>query len=128
MAVSPGTQIKNNAAAFGIPLNLQCRPGELVAPVPVRVAPGGAIVMPSPTASSMTIKQAAFAGYAAPVVAGAAQSVISAPQDCGASFVTMQTAGPAAPTQVAQAPALLRHIVTPFSAGRMQARKAQGGA
>mmetsp|Transcript_12781 Transcript_12781/g.37999 ORF Transcript_12781/g.37999 Transcript_12781/m.37999 type:complete len:210 (-) Transcript_12781:172-801(-) len=49
VAMSPGAEIRRNAASFGIPLVLRARPGEVAAPVPViRTAAG--IVAPSPVA------------------------------------------------------------------------------
>merc|ERR1740116_774764 len=48
-AMSPGAEIRRNAASFGIPLSLETAPGELPMPLPVRTN-SGAIVAPSPVA------------------------------------------------------------------------------
>lgn len=49
VCTSPGTQIRQNAVSLGIPLSLRAAPGEVCAPVPVRVY-GSAPLAPSPTA------------------------------------------------------------------------------
>jgi len=49
MALSPGAEIRKNAANFGIPLNLRTTKTEVSAPVPIRSAVGG-VLAPSPTA------------------------------------------------------------------------------
>merc|ERR1740129_1362782 len=50
LVLSPGAEIRRNAANFGIPLNLRQNTTEGVAPVPIRSGVGGCVLAPSPTA------------------------------------------------------------------------------
>jgi hypothetical protein len=109
MAMSPGTKIRHNAAAFGIPLDLRgANPGELGMPVPVRATAqyGQGVVMASPTAASLYNGGCAY--------------TVSKPSAPPAAAVTVRAAAPpfAAPP----------NFVTPFSAMRTGSRRAQGGA
>lgn len=104
---SPGAKIRQNAARFGIPLQLRASAGEVSAPVPVR-AVSGSVMVPSPTAVFATT-----------------------------SAVTQSAAGGAfawtgpAPSCSVEAPAtihpsaLIRSMVTPMSAAHY--RRVRGG-
>mmetsp|Transcript_1755 Transcript_1755/g.5553 ORF Transcript_1755/g.5553 Transcript_1755/m.5553 type:complete len:216 (-) Transcript_1755:63-710(-) len=52
VAMSPTTQIRHNAASFGIPLNASY--GEIGAPLPIR-SQGGVLLAPSPTTRSSCV-------------------------------------------------------------------------
>jgi len=124
VAMSPGAEIRRNAADFGIPLNLhtQTFQGEVIPPVPVR-GPGGGVVVPSPTTRrpmdvSMTpaVTPTGFvqpAVHALPVTTsmGTAVPMMAYPNGVGSTFPP---------------PPLISMIVTPLTASR--ARRAEGGA
>merc|ERR1719491_433461 len=95
--LSPGTEIRQNAATFGIPLSMQRAAGELVLPVPVRTT-SGHVVEPSPMSRSAAVVAADAALHAMRAVA------------TPATYNTANISGglPAAGN---------RPFVTPFSAG-----------
>lgn len=104
VALSPGGEIRRNAASLGIPLNLRTLPGESAVPVPVRS--GGMVVAPSPTSTGPIATTTCF-----PVAT------------CPGTTTNMQmTSGQAMPPPTINVlgpspPALIRSVVTPFSAG-----------
>jgi len=114
-AMSPGAEIRRNAASFGIPLKLQSQPGEVVMPLPVRTA-SGAVLAPSPVGRGhLQPSQLTFTGMSMPmpqIMPAQQPSCVSAggyPRDA-ASFAQVT---PGAPAPISQ----IRGIVTPSRAG-----------
>jgi len=111
---TPGTQIRRNAASFGIPLNMQPVVGEVGVPIPVRTTTGR-IFCPSPTAASSASVLSGFArATEVPVAAEVRPTQVFPGFNLTAVPGNIPTAGN-------------RPFVTPFSAGLRVGTGRKGG-
>lgn len=135
-ALSPGAEIRLNAANFGIPLSLRSAyPGEVAVPVPVRNVTG-AVVAPSPVHRGLQ-RQVAFPHGSTPGArvlnfdaAPASSAVPPLPTASLAGPVSLSAAPPlnlAQPLMASgnSAPGVMRPVPTPLSSG---IRRRCGGA
>jgi hypothetical protein len=102
---SPGAKIRQNAARFGIPLQLKASASEVSAPVPVRAA-AGYVMVPSPTT--------AFVASAGTAPAAAFAATTPAPGCCPLQAPPLSNA-------------LIRSMVTPMSASHFRRLRGSGG-
>lgn len=146
MPVTPGTEIRQNAASFGIPLSLQPVGGEGAVPIPVRTN-AGLVFAPSPTrrrdgyaSFASTLETVLPAGTTTIVSQGTSATMPAMmPQQLAPRLVStpmsparLAPMAPMSPARVvpSTAPGLgNRPFVTPFSAGmRASRRGGVGGA
>lgn len=109
--LSPGAEIRQNAASLGIPLNLRAQHGEVAQPVPVR-STKGTVVAPSPTgrpldpAAPRQLAGVVTGPIGPPVPAGWCSATTSAPPRCSAT--TNQAVAPLTPS-------VIRTLATPHA-------------
>lgn len=103
---TPGTEIRRNAANFGIPLTLE----QVGVPIPIRTT-SGMVFAPSPTTATSSIMTTGVAPAAAGPAVGAVAQVPAAPAVMPMAVTHVPVVQGVMPT------AGNRPFVTPFSAG-----------